>query len=122
MEERQPYKINIGEVYKIKRKDINKNGKNYTFFSIPVKKRNKDGNVVYGEKNVSLVGGKDIQNEQYIKIIDMFEDFYKKDYTTIFTLVITEYELIDIKEDEAKIYANALNEYEKELGGGLGEW
>lgn len=122
IEERQPYKINIGEVYKVKRKDIIKGEKHYTFFSIPVKKKNKDGDRIIGEKNVTLINGKDIQDGQFIKILDMFEDFYKKDYTTIFTLVITEYELIDPKQDEANIYANALNEYEKELGGGLGEW
>lgn len=122
IEERQPYKINIGEVYKVKRKDITKGEKHYTFFSIPVKKKNKDGDRIIGEKNVTLINGKEIQDGQFIKILDMFEDFYKKDYTTIFTLVITEYELIDPKQDEANIYANALNEYEKELGGGLGEW
>lgn len=120
-EERKPYKINIGEIYKIKRKDISKNGKDYTFFSIPVKKKNKNGDYINGEKNVLLINGKDIQDGQHIKIIDMFEDFYKKDYTTIFTLVITEYELVENKNDE-NTYADALNEYEKELGGGLGEW
>lgn len=123
IEENKPYKINIGETYQIKRKDISKDGKEYTFFSIPVKKKNKDGQYVSGEKNVYLVDGKDIQDGQTIKIIDMFEDFYKKGYTTIFTLVITEYELIETQEEENEsIYAEALNEYEKELGGGLGEW
>lgn len=122
-EERQPYKINIGEIYKIRRKDIDKGEKHYTFFTIPVTKKDKSGNNVSGEKNVNLINGQDIQNGQKIKILDMFEDFYKKDYTTIFTLVITEYELIDDDEDSNEsIYADALSEYEKELGGGLGTW
>ena len=122
-EERQPYKINIGEIYKIRRKDINKGEKHYTFFTIPVTKKDKSGNIVSGEKNVNLINGQDVQNGQKIKILDMFEDFYKKDYTTIFTLVITEYELIDDDEDSNEsIYADALSEYEKELGGGLGTW
>ena len=122
-EERQPYKINIGEIYKIRRKDIDKGEKHYTFFTIPVTKKDKSGNNVGGEKNVNLINGQDIQNGQKIKILDMFEDFYKKDYTTIFTLVITEYELIDDDEDSNEsIYADALSEYEKELGGGLGTW
>ena len=123
MEDKQPYKINVGEVYKIKRKDIDKGDKHYTFFTIPVKKKDKDGNTVKGEKNVRILGGDDIENGQQIKILDMFEDFYKKDYTTIFTLVITEYELIyDEEEEKENVYAEALSEYEKELGGGLGEW
>lgn len=122
-EERQPYKINIGETYKIRRKDIDKGDKHYTFFTIPVTKKDKSGNNISGEKNVNLINGQDIQNGQKIKILDMFEDFYKKDYTTIFTLVITEYELIDSEEeDNESIYADALSEYEKELGGGLGSW
>ena len=122
-DDRQPYKINIGESYVVKRKDIHKGDKHYTFFTIPVKKKDKNGNEVNGEKNVSLINGQDIQDGQRIKIIDMFEDFYKKDYTTIFTLVITEYELLDTPQEESKnIYADALNEYEKELGGALGEW
>lgn len=123
MEERQPYKINIGETYKLKRKDIYKGDKHYTFFSINVKKKNKDGKYIDGDKNVSLINGQDIQDGQYIKILDMFEDFYKKDYTTIFTLVITDYELVEVNEqNEENVYAEALNEYEKELGGALDEW
>lgn len=123
IEEKQPYKINIGETYKIKRKDITKGDKQYTFFSITVKKKNKNGDTIEGSKNVRLVDGDNIQDGQFIKILDMFEDFYKKDYTTIFTLVITEYELVNTSEEEKEsIYAEALNEYEKELGGGLGEW
>lgn len=123
IEEKKPYKINIGETYKIKRRDIKKGDKEYTFFSISVKKKDKSGNVVDGSKNVYLVNGNDIQDGQTIKILDMFEDFYKKGYTTIFTLVITEYELIETQEEENEsIYAEALNEYEKELGGAFGEW
>lgn len=121
IEEKKPYKINIGEVYKIKRKDINKNGNNYTFFSINVTKKNKNGDTVNGNKNVRLVNSENIQDGQSIKILDMFEDFYIKDYTTIFTLVITKYEVIDI-EEPTNVYADALSEYEKELGGALGEW
>lgn len=123
VDDKQPYKINIGETYKIKRKDITKGEKHYTFFTIPVKKKDKSGNSVNGEKNVHLVDGQDIQDGQTIKILDMFEDFYKKDYTTIFTLVITEYEIVDTQqEDEMSVYTEALNEYEKELGGALEEW
>lgn len=122
-EEKKPYKINIGGTYKIKRRDISKGDKEYTFFSIAVKKTDKSGNIVNGSKNVYLVNGNDIQDGQTIKILDMFEDFYKKEYTTIFTLVITEYELIETQEEENDgIYAEALNEYEKELGGAFGEW
>ena len=120
IDEKKPYKINIGETYKINRRDITKGDKQYTFFSIPVKKKNKDGNTVEGSKNIRILNGDDLQDGQSIKILDMFEDFYKKDYTTIFTLVITEYELVETKEEN--IYNEALNEYEKELGGALGEW
>ena len=121
-EEKQPYKINIGQTYKVKRKDIVKGDNHYTFFSIPVKKKNKDGQKVYGEKTINLINGQNVQDGQLIKIIDMFEDFYKKEYTTIFTLVITKYEIIDEEEEKKYAYAEALDEYEKELGGALGEW
>lgn len=122
MEAKQPYKINIGGTYRITRKDITKGDKQYTFFSIPVKKKNKDGTYISGSKNVSFVNGKDIQDGQLVKILDMFEDFYKKDYTTIFTLVITEYELVEEEPEVENVYQQALSEYEQELGGGLGEW
>ena len=123
IEERKPYKINIGETYKIKRKDISKGDKQYTFFSIAVKKKNKNGDTIEGNKNVRLVDSENIQDGQSIKILDMFEDFYKKDYTTIFTLVITKYELVTTNEEESlSSYNEALDEYERELGGGLGTW
>lgn len=121
-EEKRPYKINIGETYTVKRKDITKGENHYTFFSIPVKKKNKDGQYVHGEKNVRLIDGQDVQDGQKIKILEMFEDFYKKEYTTIFTLVITEFEIVDQNEEPTDVYADALEEYEKELGGALGEW
>lgn len=122
MEEKKPYKINIGEIYTIKRKDITKGENHYTFFTIGLTKKNKDGTYVNGDKNIRFVDKADIQDGQKIKILDMFEDFYKKDFTTIFTLVITEYELVEDQEEEINIYEDALNEYEKELGGALGEW
>lgn len=120
-EEKKPYKINIGETYKVKRKDIVKEDQQYTFYTIAVKKKDKDGSFVNGAKNIRFIDRADIQDGQMIKILDMYEDFYKKDYTTVFTLVITEYELVE-PEEEKTIYLDALNEYEKELGGALGEW
>lgn len=121
-EEKKPYKINIGETYKVKRKDIVKEDQQYTFYTIAVKKKDKDGAFVNGAKNIRFIDRADIQDGQMIKILDMYEDFYKKDYTTVFTLVITEYELVEPEEEEKTIYLDALNEYEKELGGALGEW
>ena len=90
MEEKKPYKINIGDVVTIERQDYN----GYVFYKIPVSKRTKDG-VLNAYKSVRFNTGIELNDKTTIKIKDMFEDFYMANkYNATFTLFISDFEII----------------------------
>lgn len=109
----RPYKIMVGDVVTIIRSDF----KGYTFYKIKFFKRSADGMGVEGYKNVKFPKGVDIDNGTKIRIIDMFEDFYNKDkFTTIWTLFIQEFEIVNEEqsyEDYATAIDNANSDYDE---------
>lgn len=92
MEEKKPYKINIGDVVTINREDYN----GHTFYKIPVQKKDNTGSKIIGNKRVTFKGKIDLQDGTLIKIKDMFEDFYMMNkFNAMFTLVILDFEIVE---------------------------
>lgn len=99
------YKIIAGREYTVQRQDYN--GK--TYYKIPVKKNHQDGTEEFGLKQVRFKKDVELQDKTKIKILNGFEDFYQKDkYNTIFTLVITEFE---ITEQPAEVVNQAYDDF-----------
>lgn len=90
------YKIVEGKIYTINRQDHN--GK--AFYKITVKKKNKDGTTTYGNKNIFFRKDVELQDKTKIKINKAMEDFWNKDkYTTIFSLVVLDFEVVSQPEE-----------------------
>ena len=99
------YKIVAGKDYMVFRSEYN--GK--IFYNIQVSKKNYDGTKEVAYKSIRFKQGVDVPDRTIIIPKAGFEDFYKKDkYTTIFTLVITDFE---IKENKELDKSSAIEEY-----------
>lgn len=96
------YKIEPGDKVKIKRTDFN----GYTFYKVPLTKKNKNGVKETYEKTVVFPKDTDIPDGSYVRIKDFYEDMYfgKVDkYNPIWTIRVLDYELLgdEINEETA---------------------
>lgn len=104
------YKIKPGKEYNIERQDYN--GK--AFYKISISKKNKDGTKYYAKKNVFFKEGVELENNTRIKIKKAFEDFWNKDkFTPIFSVFITDFEIISRPED---VINNAYDDFNNDNG------
>lgn len=107
---KRAYKIEVGDVVTVIRNDF----KDYTFYKVKFAKRQADGILVEGYKNIRFAKGVELENGTEIRVLDMFEDFYNKDkYTTIWILFISDFEIVDASQAFDN-YASALNEAEED--------
>ena len=103
------YKIMADKEYMVFRSETN--GK--VFYKIQVSKKNFDGTKEVGYKNIKFKRGIELQDRTIIIPRAGFEDFYNKDkYTTIFTLFITDF---DIVQNPVVDTANAINNYNNQI-------
>lgn len=110
---RKPYKVNIGDTIKIKRKEID--GKMY--YSTSVNQKQFDGTKKYYNKRLNFRKGVSIPNDTRIKILDMFENMWdnpKDPYNPVSILMILDYEIIKNSE---QIEEEALEEYREDIFG-----
>lgn len=108
------YKIQSGREYVVNRQDFN--GK--TFYSINVRKKNRDDTETFAKKGIRFAGGADIKDKTKIKILSGFEDFYFKKgdkYNAIFSLVITNYEITGQSEEAINQAYDIFNTENKEF-------
>lgn len=91
-EVKRPYKIMLGDIITVNRKDV----REYTFYTTTVKQKFQDGTETHLEKKLTFPKGTDIPNGTQIKIIDMFENGYKpkNSYEVQWSLFIAEYETV----------------------------
>ena len=82
------HKLNAGYTYMVFRND--RNGK--TFYKIPIKQKDFDGQEKTHYIPVSFRSGIDIPDKTKIKIKQAVENVYAKGYDTIFTYKILEFE------------------------------
>ena len=105
-----PYKIMKGDVVTIKRTDYG----DFTFYNIPVTKTGIDGEKVAGEKGVRFNKDIELEDNTQIRVLDFYEDFYKKGFQTIFTLFISEFEIVD-RQQALEEYNNIMYDNDEEL-------
>lgn len=103
------YKIMADKEYMVFRSETA--GK--VFYKIQVSKKNYDGTKEVGYKNIKFKRGVELEDRTIIIPKAGFEDFYNKDkYTTIFTLVITDF---DIVANPVVNTADAINNYNNQI-------
>ena len=103
------YRIEAGDKVKIKRTDFN----GYTFYKVPLTKKNKNGAKETYEKTVVFPKDADIPDGSYVRIKDFYEDMYfgKVDrFNPIWTIRELDYEIVDEEVDENSAIADYLNE------------
>lgn len=105
------YKLMAGSVYTVKRVDYG----NHTFYKIPVSKINLDKTTLESYKMISFADSEvDIEDGTKIRINAGYESFYMKDkFNAIFTVVITDFDIVTETTEEE--YIDALNDYNKAL-------
>ena len=99
-----PYKIMEGDIITVHRKDWN----GYTFYSANFNKKLANGKTITGSKTLKFRNEVDLDDKTKIRVLKMFEDFYLKEYTTIWTVFILDFEVI-------KNEQQAIEDYQKEL-------
>jgi hypothetical protein len=110
-EEQKPkkyYKVEAGDTVTVHRREAG----GYVYYSLCFKKKNQNGEDTYIYKKIRFKGGADIPDKTKIRIYDFFEDGYKPEnsYDTIWSLVITDYEIVN---DAIKEYQEKKNEVEE---------
>ena len=103
------YKVEAGDTVTVHRRDAG----NYVFYNLCFKKKGQNGEESYIYKKIRFKGGADIPDKTKIRIYDFFEDGYKPEnsYDTIWSLVITDYEVVN---DAIKEYQEKKNEEEED--------
>lgn len=111
-ETKRYYKLEVGDVVTVHRKDGEKN----TYYSICFKKKDASKNEIYLYKKIKFKQGVDIPDKTRIRVLDFFEDGYmpKNSYDTIWTVFIQDYEIV---ENEIKEYQEKKKELEEEASG-----
>lgn len=103
------YKIMAGKEYMVFRTE----NAGRVYYKIQISKKNFDGTKEVGYKNIKFKRGIELEDRTIIIPKAGFEDFYNKDkYTTIFTLVITDF---DIVPNPVVDTANAINNYNNQI-------
>ena len=103
------YKIMAGKEYMVFRTE----NAGRVYYKIQVSKKNFDGTKEVGYKNIKFKRGIELEDRTIIIPKAGFEDFYNKDkYTTIFTLFITEF---DIVQNPVVDTTNAINNYNNQI-------
>lgn len=92
-----PYKVNIGDVIKVSRTDVEKEGKKYTFYKVFFKKDEfgKSKNIF---KMLKFKSDVSLKNDTKIRVLNFFEDVIKNSrdrYNPIWCLVITDFEIVE---------------------------
>lgn len=92
-----PYKINIGDIIRVSRTDVEKNGKSYTFYKVYFKKAEfGKNNFIF--KMLKFKSGVSLKNGTKIRVLNFFEDVMRNSrdrYNPIWCLVITEFEIVE---------------------------
>lgn len=111
----KPYKIMEGDTVCVKRTDIvSKVGRPYTFYSLNIQVKNKDGEKEQFKKEIQFKQGVDLKDNTKIKIISMFEKVRNDPHTKyypVWGLFINDFEIIDEPnyyemQDEIENYQN----------------
>lgn len=109
------YKLVPGEIYTVNRNDYG----NHTFYKIQVSKINMDESKDFAYKIVSFSEDVDIQDGTKIRINNGYESFYMKDkFNAIFTVVITDFDVVT--EEEPANISDAIANYNNEINNGIG--
>lgn len=106
------YKIEEGDVITVFRTDMN----GFTFYKAGLQKKMYDGTKKYFTKSLAFPKGTDIADKTRIKVLSFFEDVRenKNDkYNPIWSLMITEYEIVENDNTEA------LNEFNEMMSGDI---
>lgn len=107
------YKVQCGQVYYIRRKDIEYNGSTFCNYYIPCLKTS-GGTRLNFNKKVRFKKGVELKDNTQILIINMFEDVMKnpKDaYNPIWHLMITDFEVVEEPDDTT----DAIMDYQNNL-------
>lgn len=113
------YLINIGDIVTIERKDYVKDGKEYAFYNIPLKKwyMGKERIIRREIKFPREIG--DLKDGTKIKILSMFEDVRLYKNIPVWGYMINKYEIVeepDLNEQSAVLdYQQQLEENKNEM-------
>lgn len=118
VKQNRPYKIMVGDIITIYRRDFDYNGKTIVNYSTPIKKIEYDKTVNFYYKNIKFKSGTMLDNKTSIKINNMFEDVTKnkKDpYNPVWSLFILDYEIVEKSSNEN------ISEFNKKIKEDFGE-
>lgn len=105
------YKIEVGDIIKIKRQDFQNSKGHYIFYKTIIPKKEKGtSNYQYYTKNLRFKSGTDIPDGTSIKIKSMFEDCWhnKNDkFNDCWGLFIMDYDVIAENGNNTNPYSNA---------------
>lgn len=108
---RQPYRINIGDVIKVHRKEFESKGNRCVFYKTILRYKAKNGKQLFLEKNLYFADNQDLPNNCSILIKGMYETGYQnsKMYYPAWGLAITDYEIVNDVDEEIEKYNNAIS-------------
>lgn len=106
-----PYRINIGDVIKVRRTEFSNHGKSCVFYKTTLRYKTKAGKQLFLDKNLYFGDSVDLPDNTTILIKGMYETGYKNSrmYNTVWGLMITDYEIVNDTEEEIERYNNAIN-------------
>lgn len=86
--------IDIGDIVTLERREYDKNGSHFVFYSVPIEKWYKGKNHLF-HKSVKFPRDKaDLKNGTRIKILSMFEDVSLWKNVAVWEYMITEYQIV----------------------------
>lgn len=97
-----PYKVNIGDVIKVTRLDVQKEEKTFTFYKVYFKKKEFGKNKLIF-KMLKFKNGVSLKNGTKIRVLNFFEDVMKNSrdrFNPMWCLVITDFEIVEESMDD----------------------
>ena len=106
-EEKRPYKLNIGQVVTVSRQEHG----DYVFYSVKFKKTY-NGQEIVGSKGLRFNKDVELPDGVKIRLLDFFEDYYRKGYETIWNIYVKDFEIVNPNEEIEKYNSIINNDYE----------